>query len=210
MYDKVIKNIEEIGKNRKLENIFKSSLSEIKFNKKSFTQYLISILIGIGLSYIIVYKSNTVEVMKEVIELINDVSLAFVAIIFGTYAIFQALMTDSVIWTLLNSENNLLNISNKSFLHLIILYLFEIILNIVLLVILKCIPFDFCIFRSIMASSILAIILTSVYLSYCFLLFYEIKNFAVNLYQMFNVYNIYRALDIIKDHKFEDDGEKNN
>ena len=37
-----------------------------------------------------------------------------------------------------------------------------------------------------------------IYFGFCFLLFYEIKNFAVNLYQMFNVYNIYKGIELVK------------
>lgn len=197
MYGKVIRNLEDIGKNRVLDSLFKSALSEIKFNRKSFPQYLISIVLGAVLGYIVVYRSETVLIMQDLIGIINDVVVAFIAIIFGTYAIFQALMTDSVIWSLLNDENNLLNTSNRSFLNLIFLYLSEIILNIVLITIVKSMPIDYCLFSSVKLSNMLAFGLVTIYLSYSFLLLSEMKNFTVNLYQMFNVYNIYRALEIL-------------
>lgn len=130
MYEKVIENVQYIAQNRRLKNLPKDMISEIKFNKKSWFQYLVAITIAVLLSYIITYKGNTVESMLYAVEVINGGALAFIAIIFGTYAIFQALMTDSVIWALLNSDNNLLNISNRSFLHLILLYLINIITNI--------------------------------------------------------------------------------
>lgn len=198
MYERVEDNIKFITKNRELKNLAKSAISEIKLTKKSKYQYLISFCIALILSYIITYKSDTVTLMFKAVEIINTTSLALIAIIFGTYAIFQALMSDSVIWALLNSENNLLNVSNKSFLHLILLYWFEILVNIILLIFLQAIPSELYFFESLKISNLFAFLLESIYFGYCFLLIYEIKNFTVNLYQMFNVYNIYRGLDILE------------
>lgn len=198
-YDRVIKNVQEIAENRDIKQLVKASILEIRLNRKSFIQYLFSVAIATLLSFIIVYKSNTVQMMGAAVEIINSGALAFVAIIFGTYSIFQALMTDAVVWALLNSENNLLNVSNKSFLHLILLYLFEIVTNFILLITLKCLPDEYCLFESLTVTNAVAFIVIIFYFGFCFLLFYEMKNFAVNLYQMFNVYNIYRAIELIGD-----------
>lgn len=206
MNEKVIENIESIAQNRHLKNLSRDMLSEIRFSKKSLFQYFISITSAIILSYVLTYKGNTVELMAYAVEVINGGDLAFLAIIFGTYAIFQALMTDSVIWVLLKSDNNLLNISNKSFLHLILLYLVNIMINIVLLILLKAIPDEYCFFDSLAVCNIAAFVLELIYFTYSFLIFYEMKNFTVNLYQMFNVYNIYRALDLVEKND-EDNGD---
>lgn len=197
MYERVEKNIKGIRKNQKLSNLLKSAASEIKLNKKSRIQYLFSLCIALFLSYITVYKSNTVSTMLNAVEVINNSSLAIIAIIFGTYAIFQALMTDAVIWAMLDSENNLLNIGNKSFLHLILLYWIEIMVNVVLLIFLKALPEEFCLIDNLIVTNFIAFFLSIVYFTYCFLLFYELKNFAVNLFQMFNVYNICRGLEVL-------------
>ena len=72
-------------------------------------------------------------------------------------------------------------ISNKSFLHLILLYLFEIILNFILMIILKCLPNEYCLFENLTVTNVVAFIAITFYFGFCFLLFYEMKNFAVNL-----------------------------
>ena len=145
MYEKAIENLKEIGSNRKLDRLLIQSMSEIKLNKKSMVQYVVSITLAAIAAYVIVYKSDTVELFTNAVDVINNTSLALIAIVFGTYSIFQALMTDTVIWALLLSEKNLLNVSNKSFLHWIILFLIEIMMNIVLLIIMPAIPNEFCI-----------------------------------------------------------------
>lgn len=208
MHDQATRNIEDIAKNRELRNLAKSAISEIRLSKKSLMQYLFSALIALILSYSITYKSDTVPMMKNAIEVVNTGALAFIAIIFGTYAIFQALMTDSVIWVLISSEGNLLNTSNRSFLHLILLYLAEIISNFVLLIVLNGLPNDYCLFENLIITNALAFVLITIYFMYCFMLFYEVKNFAVNLYQMFNIYNICKALEILEK-KLEEDFSDN-
>ena len=204
MYERVKNNIINIRKNQKPSNLFKSAISEIRLNKKSRAQYIVSMSIALFLSYISVYKSNTVLTMLSAVEVINGASLGLIAIIFGTYAIFQALMTDSVVWAMLESENNLLDIGNKSFLNTILLYWFEIMVNVVLLIILNVVPEEFCIFESLEATNFIAFILSSIYFGYCFLLIYEIKNFTVNLYQMFNLYNVCRGLEILENNGDEE------
>ena len=198
MYEKAIENLKETGSNRKLDRLLIQSMSEIKLNKKSMVQYVVSITLAAIAAYVIVYKSDTVELFTNAVDVINNTSLALIAIVFGTYSIFQALMTDTVIWALLLSEKNLLNVSNKSFLHLIILFLIEIMMNIVLLIIMPAIPNEFCILDNLVRANSVAFILMLIYFGFCFLLFYEIKNFAVNLYQMFNVYNIYKGIELVK------------
>lgn len=199
MYERVEKNIVDISKNRNLDGLLKNAVLEIKFNKKSKVQYIISLGIAFPLSYAIAFSGETVQLMAAAVEIINGVALAIIAVIFGTYSIFQALMTDSVMWALLKSDNNLLNISNKSFLNLVVLYWAEIIFNIVLLISLNIIPGDFCLLESIVSTNIIAFISIVSYFAYCFLLLYEVRNFAVNLYQMFNIYNIYRGLELLKE-----------
>lgn len=208
MYEKVIENIELIAQNKCLKNLPKDMISEIKFSRKNLFQYFVSIMSAVILSYVLTYKGDTVELMSYAVDVINGVALAFLAIIFGTYAIFQALMTDSVIWVLLKSDNNLLNISNRSFLHLILLYLVNIMANIILLILLNAIPKEYCFFDSLVVCNIVAFVLELIYFAYSFLIFYEMKNFTVNLYQMFNVYNIYRAIDLLEKSN-EDDNDKN-
>lgn len=201
MDEQVIKNIEELAKSNKLKGLVKDTLSEIELTRKSIGQYLVSGVIAIVLSGTILFNANIIAMMSFAAELLNNTVVAFIAIIFGTYAVFQALMTDSVTWALLKSEVNLLNISNKSFLHLVLLYIFDIAVNIVLLIFLKMMPAGFCLFSSIMVNNFVAFFLCFLYFGYNSLILYEIKNFAINLYRMFSVYNIYHSIEILEKKK---------
>jgi len=203
MNEQIYQNIIDLSKNRKFNNLFLETLSEIRPSRKSVWQYIFSFFLTVVVVVLIMFIGNIVETMRYSIEILNTVALAFIAIIFGTYAIFQALLSDATFWALLNTENNLLDVSNKSFLHTILLYLFYIIFNCVLEILLYIIPYDFYLPDSLLIANSLASILIGIYFWFSFVLIYEIKNFAVNLYQMFNVYNIYRALEVVE--KREDD-----
>lgn len=198
MDEKVIKNIEELAKSNNLKGLVKDTLSEIKFTRKSIRQYVYSFVIAIVLSGIIMYNANIVEIMFFAIELINNVVVSFIVIIFTTYSVFQALLTDSVTWALLKSDVNLLSISNKSFLHLVLLYIFDIVVNLLSLIILKMMPDGYSLFLNDNANNFIAFFLCFLYFGYNSLIVYEMKNFAINLYRMFSVYNVYHSIDIIE------------
>lgn len=204
MNEKIIKNLEELRDSLILKSVIKESLWEIKLTKKSLPQYIIAGVIATLLSYYVVFKGRPVVSMRGAVEIINNSILAFIAIIFGTYAIFQALMTDSVVLALLNSESNILNISNKSFLHLVILYIWEIIMNMLLLILLNIMHDDFCLFQNLALCNSIALIACFFYFVYSFLIIYEIKNFAINLYRMFSVYNIYHSIEVLEKHDLQD------
>lgn len=204
MDEQVIKNIKELAESNKLKGLVKDTLSEIKLTRKSIGQYIVSGVIATVLSGTILLNANIIETMSFATEIINNTVVAFIAIVFGTYAVFQALMTDSVTWALLKSEVNLLNVSNKSFLHLVLLYIFDIAINILLLIFLKMMPVEFCLFSSIKVNNFVAFFLCFLYFGYNALILYEIKNFAINLYRMFSVYNIYHSLGILEKKKESD------
>lgn len=204
MDEQVLQNILEIRNNTKTENILRETIGEIKPTRKSKMQYIISGIITAVVVYAVMQSGNIVSVMQFAIEGFNTIALTMIAIVFGSYAIFQALLTDEVFDALIKTSNNMLNTSNKSFLHIILLYLTEIIINVVALIVLKAIPLDFYWPSNLGMANKLAIFLMIIYFEYGFLLLLEIKNFTVNLYKIFNVYNIYRALKLIE----EDDNKK--
>lgn len=198
MDEQIIKNMVEIAESGSLKGLLVATLSEIRLSKKSFLQYFVSIVVSMMFSFCIIYSENIIDVMSFAVGILNDTVIAFIAIIFTTYSVFQALLTDSVVLALLKNKGNLLNISNKSFLHLILLYVFDIGINIILLILLKVMPEGFCLFSSLTLCNLVAFFLCFIYFMYNSLIIYEIKNFAVNLYRMFAVYNYYRSEEILK------------
>lgn len=197
--EKVINNMDELLKKESTSRLFKDSFSEIKFQKSSRGQYFITIVISLVLGVIIGFNKNTIPSMKEAITLILGADLAFIAMVFGAYSIFQALLTDSVIIALIKTDNNLLKISNKSFLNLVILYLVAIVTNLFLALIGTVMPDNYVLLSSLAFNNILASFFCAIYFSFNFLIILEIKNFGLNLYRMFNSYNSQRVIDILEE-----------
>ena len=202
MTDNVIKNIQELKDDRSKKEILSECLSEIKVSKSSRWQFILGTFAAAIISIYTTFFSNTVEVTRIITATFLDVQLAFFAVVFGAYAIFQALMRDEIIRELIRTENNILKDSNRTFLNLSILYIGDIFITVFINLIANICPEEAFIY-SIGLSNTVYIIFSFAYCMLNFLLILENINFAINLYRMFNVYNIYRALDVLNDEKEE-------
>lgn len=184
---------------RKKIKIIKDAFNEIKPTKKSIVQYCISIISGIVIGFAISFFSNTVDLMRNTVQDANNILLTLIAMIFGSYSIFQALMSRDLVALLIRTSGDLLKESNKTFVQLIILYVIGIISNFILIIFLRILPDDYLLLENIIACNIIAGIGIMIYIFYHMLLFLEVINFAINLYRMFCVYNTLKALDVLED-----------
>ena len=151
-------------------------------------QWGISIFISIAIAIPIGISQETVRVFSETVDMLNNLFVAFIAMQMGAYALFQALLSDQLIWELYKN-GNMLDEANNSFLGVMLLFWFGIMLDIVLLIVLKIIPGDMLLFKKIWVNNVVAIILVIVYLIFHIRVLFEVRNFAINLYQVFVAYN---------------------
>lgn len=198
MNDQVIKNVIELNDKRNKNQILSECVKELKINKNSVWQLLLSVIISFILSVYIAFYANTVAVTRSIISIFLDVELAFFAVILGAYAIFQALMRDEIIKELIKTENNILKESNSTFLNLSLLYVLDIFVTVIISIVVNICTEEVYIY-SIFVSNILFTMAFFMYCTLNFLLLLENINFIINLYRMFNVYNIYRALETSDD-----------
>lgn len=205
-YDKVEKNLHELIDERNTNQIIRESIQEIKLCKLSVWQYLSSIIISIVVSLMISFSTKTVSLFLDYVDSINEVILVLLGVVFGAYSIFQALLGKSVLKYLIEDENNILKQSNRTFINLIILYVYGIVGNILIKSCLKVIPSGFLLIKdNNFVSNLIALILIGIYSTVMLLLIFETITFAVNLYKMFCMYNTITALEIIDE---EDEEEK--
>lgn len=205
-YDKVEKNLYELIDERNTKQIIRESIQEIKLCKLSVWQYLSSIIISIVVSLMISFSTKTVSLFLDYVDSINEVILVLLGVVFGAYSIFQALLGKSVLKYLIEDEKNILKQSNRTFINLIILYVYGIVGNILIKSCLKVIPSGFLLIKdNNFVSNLIALILIGIYSTVMLLLIFETITFAVNLYKMFCMYNTITALEIIDE---EDEEEK--
>lgn len=199
MGTEIYEKIKELSDRRSKKEILKSACGEIRFTSKSRCQYFISIVTSIVLGIFISQSVNTVAIMRNVVSDLNGVLLALIAMIFGSYSIFQALLSRELVGLLIETEGNILKESNRTFLNLTILYVIGICVNIVLDIALEIMPDNFLLINNVMICNIISWMGIVIYLSFHLLLILEVINFALNLYRMFCVYNTLEALDSVED-----------
>lgn len=203
---KYYEKIRSLIDKRDKQQILKEACSELRFTSKTIGQYSISIITSIILGFLISHSIDTISIMREIVGDLNGIMLALIAVVFGSYSIFQALISGELVVLLIKAKNNLLKESNKTFLNLTILYVAAIFINFVLSVILKVLPDDFVLVSNLKVCNILAWIGSAVYLFIQLILFLEMINFAINMYRMFCVYNSLTAIDALET---EEDKENN-
>ena len=154
----------------------------------SRTQCVISVILGIVVAIIVSFSEQTVSIYREILELMNDVFIAFIAMEMGAYALFQALLKEALIYELYKS-NDLLKRSNSEFLGLILLFWFCIMLNIIMIIIFKIVPDTFELFQNRALNDFLWFLWLGIYLSWHLRILFEVRNFAINLYKVFEAHN---------------------
>lgn len=208
MQERIICNIQSILKEEKTEKILSNVFKEISFSGENKFHYFISFPLGCILSALVTFMPNVIDNLQKIVEMMNGIELAFIAMIVGAFAIYQALLRDEFIRFLVKTENNMLKTTNQSFLNWILLFTFAIILNIILNVFLITIPKDFLICHNVYIADMLCFILLLVYFLYNLLVIMEIKSFAINLYTIFKIYTGARLLEMAENNDFND--EENN
>ena len=188
------KNINELLQNVDSKILEREAFEEIKITKKNIYLYIIILVLSIALSYLLLIDIDTKSKFTVIVEKILELEVAFIAIVFGAYALFQAIVSGEFLEIMSKTKNNMLKISNKSFLNLILLYLYAIIMNVFLWLILNVFKGDVRLFKSILCNDMLYLFGLVIYFGYSIIILCELKNFGINLYKMFNYYNAYIIL----------------
>ena len=158
---------------------------------------LVLALIKIG------YSDDTIKKFLLVVEVSNTIALVmFGAVIMG-YTIFQALAQGSTLKEFLlnnDSDKSQFHSYNLSFFNTTVLYLFIIVINYILIVILKSIPEDWCIiYLSNNINNFIATTLISIYFLLNIYSLLEVKSFIFNLYKCFSINAVANTIDFIKE-----------
>lgn len=193
-----IKTVEELLKEEKTSILLKESIKELKYEKASKYQYVTCLILSIFVALYVIWSPATIPIMRYAVDTILGIEVGFIAVVISAYSIFQALLSDSFIRTLAKTENNLLKVSNKSFLNLTICYLIAIGVNIIAGIILEGMADDWVLCANSVVNCVLAGIVCFIYFFGNFLPISEICNFALNLYRMFNAANSERIIGILE------------
>lgn len=196
-----------------IENILKDDSSvKLFFNSLSCLKPSIKRTLVLTVVWVIIYKFyisffvNYIDGINSTLEIINSVFLIIIpvfAIIITGYAIFQALTNGRTLMALLRAnedEKSKFQEYNYFFFAISIMYLFIIISNFLLSIILNNLPEGWYYSGfSVDLNNKIYSMLISLYIVFILNALIEMKSFIYNLYQLFSSHAVASAIEQLKD-----------
>lgn len=156
-------------------------------------------------AFIISIGTETIAQFVQMTDVVLDILLALFGIIFMGYTIFQAILNEKMLVKMIEvtqeeegKEKSILQISNESFVGLMMLSVLGILVSYFLKLILGGINTEFALFSSDAVNILCAGILCSIYFFYIAVIIWEMKSFVFNIFQLFNAYSGARVVEILE------------
>lgn len=176
----------------------------LKPQKKEKNKYIVIIIFCAILSSCVAISKDTVNIFRDIVQNINDIILALLGIVFTGYALFQALIGKEMLRRMINStvgtgkkEKSKLQEANELFAEVMTLDFICVIINIVLIIIGRCIPANAILFKEMWLNNLLAGLGIGFYFYVIALTLLEVKSFIYNMFQWFNLHAGTRLMEIM-------------
>lgn len=199
--------IENMLKDSPSERIFVNALSVYKLRKTNIRENGLILLICTFLSVILGINLNVVSLVVNTASIFLNVFLALFGIVFTGYAIFQTLLSDRLIMYLFADthidQNSItkskLQETNESFVRLMMIFIFGIVINIILNILIPVIPQNYCLFDNIYICNTISIILIDYFLYIMGVTIWRMVSFIANIFHLLNAYAVSKLLDAMND-----------
>lgn len=189
-------------------SLLKRSIKIILPNKNNIVSFIVLIFISIGISILIGMSNDTVVLFRKAVELFNTIILVLIGVVFTGYAIFQALIQRDLLIRLLSADSknktkgeigvkSLLQENNEYFAIIMMLYITNILFNVVLIMVFNTVPDNFVATQNWGLNNIIAIFLLLIYVFYSLKSIWEMKCFVYNVFQLFNAHAGTNAMQIL-------------
>ena len=212
MESKLVENAIALADNTCSTTVLKKSIGRIWGLKNK--SYIRIIVFGVFVLYIAFTLSKSVETIGQselIISIVQEVLVAVFATVFTGYALFQALLSDTLLIKMLSStlnndnekSNSYIKESNQYFAELMMALFITIVLDVFLRVFLNTVQERWCLFSNNTINEVVSF-LVIVVISYINIeVLWETKSFIFNVYELFNAHAMARAIDYIEN------GDKN-
>ena len=201
---KYFSTIEEFINDITADKMIKNAFNEIKPTKKNKHSTIIIIIVSLFFSFIVGISHNTVSIFLSIVESIMSVLLGIFGIIFTAYSIILAFLNDSYLKALSEIKENEISYLKKSTTYyesVLFLYFIGVILNVLILIFIKCIDADYVISNNNALNTTLAIILLSTYFIYIIRIIYELKSTIYNTITLFRANISYKLIEFAEKEK---------
>lgn len=203
--------IEQLRTRDEIKNVIKRAISEVfSFKSNKILKY-VAIFLALILSYLIDKSNNTCSLIREIFIDFNVMQTAIFGILFTGYSIFQALLDERIIVSLLtvsendNSEVSFLKRINEYFANTMLIMFSTIMLNLFIIIFLKIDVFISIVNRMYNFKYLFF------YISYVFIFiinffcFIEVKSFIFNIFNIFNLQCANKAYQYIENQTREEE-----
>lgn len=201
------KAIENILKSSQSEKIFIKALSVYKIRKTNILENSVVFLLCTVLSLILGINENTVSLFTNSVSVFLNVTLVLFGIVFTGYAIFQTLLSNRLVLSLFENTTfkedlgpkSKLQETNENFVYLMMLFIFGIIVNIILSIIMPLLPLNYCLFDSKLLCCIVATVLIDIFLYSMGIMIWRMISFIGNIFHLFNAYAVSKLVEALKE-----------
>lgn len=196
--DKALENSKQLKRASSSSQIFFQSLKFLKPEKNNIIRKVIFIIIEISIAIIMSKQENTISMTKEISQLLGTIVLALIAIVFTVYSFLQALISDKLLVVLLSVDDEKGNLygTNKYFAEVMIFLIGCLLLDTVITIFMIVVPSGWDFFAKKTTSEIIAVLLLTVLLHCNFEGMWEMKSFAYNVFQLYNLHAYERTINI--------------
>jgi len=195
--------IENMLKYLPSEKIILKALFVYRIKKNNICERGIIILLCTIISVMLGISPNTVLLFTNGVSIFLNISLILFGIVFTGYAIFQTLLGNRLIIYLFEdftfTKNNItkskLQETNENFVCLMMLFVFGIIINIILSLVMPLIPANYCLFNSIRLCNVAAIIFIDIFFYIMGVMVWRMVSFITNIFNLLNAYAVSKLLE---------------
>lgn len=182
-------------------DILFKSIELLKFSKDNCIRKILLIGIEIIIGILMSKSADTIAIYNDSLVITNEVIIALFAVVFTGYSLFQALIGKKMLLYMVMEDSktkpdmSCLQESNLYFVELMMIQFAIIIFNLAIILILKALPYDWCLLSSNGINEAFSSVLIAVSFNLNFEALWETKSFVFNVFQLFNIHAMSRVLD---------------
>lgn len=203
MQKKYFEIIDEFKEVPKASKLMIDALKEMLPEKDNRFAFYFSIVLGFLLGLIIGFSSETVVFFAKTCELLIDVQLAIFGCVFAVYSILLAFLSDRYVKRLAKisaaGEPSMLKKYITYYESVLFLYFINIGISGMILLFVDCIAPDARLTGNLFLDNSLATVGLTLYFSFSFRVFYEVKSTIYNTIVLLRTSMAYRFLDFLEE-----------
>lgn len=207
--ERIVKNAQKLSVDVNSDQMLRRAFALLKVDKKNVKRKILFLLLTGAWAWMLAKNEKTIELTETTIELLNTVILAIFGITFTGYSLFQAMIADDLLMLLIEvgstddqGASSKLEETNIYFIKVMLLQFIIIVIDLILRIFLNLIPEEWGLLNSKTLNEGICFIGLLALLWLNMETVWEVKSFIFNIFQVCNLHDLSRILDILKKDKW--------